>query len=589
LVALGGALGLGLIAVADAAGRRSLWWAEPLFWCGLLLIFLPAVLRVACRSAMAGERLGLTVLVGVDLYLVKLLHSPLGFTFVDEFMHWRTADDILRTGHLFAPNTLLPVSPLYPGLEIVTSALAGLGGMTIFTSGVLVIAAGRLILMLSLYLLYQQAGGSSRVAALGTLLYMTNPNFLYFDAQFAYESLALPFAVLTLFAIACRDRLPRGQRVGATLLVCMCIIMVVITHHLTSYALTAFLAIWVVSGLCFVRGRPRTDVPIWPLLLTAVLASAWLLEVGTLAIGYLAPHVQEAVQQILRLIAGEAPPRQLFHTTTGRTAPLWERLVGYGSIVFVLLGLPAGLYRIWGRYRNHALALSMGLAALAYPLSLGLRLISAGAEISNRSSEFLFVPVAFVLAAAVVELGRRPRWGRLLRPVLPLWAAVLLVGGVVIGWPPWDRLPGSYLIGADSRSIEPRGLQAAAWARTNLGPQHRVAADFTNVLLMGSYGEQHALTHLSDGIDVSTLFLPTTFGAAQLAVVQHGKVQYVVVDQRLSTGVSQGSSLFELATPGTRPLDPKALAKFDHLGLVSRIYDNGSIIIYDVRGLSHAP
>jgi hypothetical protein len=131
-------------------------------------------------------------------------------------------------------------------------------------------------------------------------------------------------------------------------------------------------------------------------------------------------------------------------------------------------------------------------------------------------------------------------------------------------------------------------LKAAAWVRANLAPDQRVAADRANRLLMGSYGEQHALTHLSDDIDLSTLFLSLHVGTAQLAVVQRGKVQYVVVDQRLSMGVPQGGTLFEIEPPESRPVDPAALDKFAHLGRVSRIYDDGTIRIYDVQGLTHA-
>ena len=38
----------------------------------------------------------------MGLYLVKLLHSPLSFTFSDELQHWRTAGDIIESGYLFA-------------------------------------------------------------------------------------------------------------------------------------------------------------------------------------------------------------------------------------------------------------------------------------------------------------------------------------------------------------------------------------------------------------------------------------------------------------------------------------------------------
>ena len=66
-----------------------------------------------------------------------------------------------------------------------------------------------------------------------------------------------------------------------------------------------------------------------------------------------------------------------------------------------------------------------------------------------------------------------------------------------------------------------------------------------------------------------------------------GKVRYIVVDHRLSRALpSVGSgNYFERGEPGagqhTTPIDPAALAKFDNLPLVSRVFDSGDIIIYD--------
>ncbi len=47
----------------------------------------------------------------------------------DELLHYRTVDNILTTRHLFSPNSLLPVSPYYPGMETVTAVLVQLTGL----------------------------------------------------------------------------------------------------------------------------------------------------------------------------------------------------------------------------------------------------------------------------------------------------------------------------------------------------------------------------------------------------------------------------------------------------------------------------
>src|SRR4051812_33140562 len=112
-----------LVALANVGARSGAGWAEPLLWAGIMLLMLPIALRLIARSTARHERIALAVLLTMALYLVKVMRSPVAFTFYDEFVHWQTVDDILRSAHLFHINPLIPVSSLYPGLHIITSAL----------------------------------------------------------------------------------------------------------------------------------------------------------------------------------------------------------------------------------------------------------------------------------------------------------------------------------------------------------------------------------------------------------------------------------------------------------------------------------
>ncbi len=179
--------GLLLIAEGDTLARQASPWGSILFWIGLLTVYIPVTARLLMPQIARREQVGLLVLLGLALYAVKLMHSPLDFTFADEFAHWRTVNDILQSGHLFQKNPLLPVAHLYPGLANVTDALVRVGRFSIFEAGVLVLAAARIVLILALYLFYEEASRSARIAGLAVLLYMANPNFVFFDAQFAYE------------------------------------------------------------------------------------------------------------------------------------------------------------------------------------------------------------------------------------------------------------------------------------------------------------------------------------------------------------------------------------------------------------------
>src|SRR2546423_12311870 len=167
---------------------------EVFFFCGLLLMLVPNLLRLISSRSSQLERLCLLCVLGISLYLIQFMVSPLHFSSYDEFLHGRTADEILRTGHLFSENPMLTASPYYPGLEIVTHALSATSGLSTFQSALLVISAARLLMILSLFLFYEQITGSSRMAGIATIIYMANPHFLLFDAIFNYETLALPLA-----------------------------------------------------------------------------------------------------------------------------------------------------------------------------------------------------------------------------------------------------------------------------------------------------------------------------------------------------------------------------------------------------------
>ncbi|MDB5074619.1 MAG: rane protein, partial [Chloroflexi bacterium] len=365
------ACGLLLVALGDTAARAALGIAELIFWIGLLVLFVPIAARLFWSGVSGRERFLLVAVLGLAMYGVKYLHSPLYFSFVDEFMHWRTASDILTSHHLFHGNSLLPVSPLYPSLEMVTSALTSLSGLSLFSAGVLMLVAARLILVLALYLFYEQVSGSARVAGIGTLLYMTNPNFLFFDAQFSYESFALPIALFVLFILARRPSSPISHRLGLSLALLPAILMVATTHHLTSYALAAFLLLWTATtALC--AGSLRTAFlqgPGGAALLLIVTALLWLVFVATVTIGYLAPNFMAALHELVGLISGESGARQLFRSpNTGHFSPVWERVVGLGAVVCVLLGLPGGVLRIWRSHRINAAAAALAVATLAYPV-----------------------------------------------------------------------------------------------------------------------------------------------------------------------------------------------------------------------------
>jgi hypothetical protein len=206
---------------------------------------------------------------------------------------------------------------------------------------------------------------------------------------------------------------------------------------------------------------------------------------------------------------------------------------------------------------------------------------------------FIFIALAYVLAIGALKgwLPQFPTKARI--AVLTVWVTSIFLGGLIVGWPRWLRMPGPYLVVADSRSVEPEGVAAAKWVGEYLGPDNRIAADRVNSFLMLSHGEQHPVTIFYDRVDTPRLFFSPEFGPAEQAILELGGIQYIVVDYRLSTDLPQTGIYFELGEQNARkhadPIDLVSLTKFDGLGRISRIFDSGDIVIYGVEGRQDAP
>ena len=621
-LSLVGAVGLLLVAIADTLSRSGAGQYDALLWIGVLILIVPAGARLASSEPSRRERIGLVVLIGLGLYLVKVMQSPYEFIFSDELVHSYNVNRILQTGALFNTNPLLQVTPLYPGLETITTALASLTGLSIFGAGLVVVGIARLIAMMALFLFYEEVSGSSRLAGIAALLYATNANFLFWSAQFSYESLALPLAMWVLYVAARRVATPAGvHHRGLTLIALLGITAVVITHHLTSYFLVAFFGVWTL-GLLLLRFRaarttsaPRASEsssqyaattiqrdantfagvraisePAGLALFSTIATLVWLVGVASITPSYLSPVLGRAATSIFQIMGGEATTRELFQSAGGYVAPLWERFVGIGSVVLMLLAMPFGLRKIWQNFRGNPIAMMLTGAALAYFAVLGLRFSPAAWETGNRASEFLFIGLAFVLALAVQELWDRHRTPWLGRVIVLGGVAIIFIGGVIAGWVPTLRLSRPLQVNVGNVVIEPQGFAAAQWMHAALGPNNTVATDESNARLMLAYGEQQTLTGRYP--DIKDLLGTSDIPDWQVELMQEWNIQYIVVDRRLISWDNMQGYYFDETNSG--PLasadlfDPKISGKFDQPANVSRIFDSGNIVIYDTKAISHA-
>ena len=178
----------------------------------------------------------------------------------------------------------------YPAI---TDAVSSLTGLKVFGAGLLVIGVARLVMMFGLFLLFEDVAQSARVAGLAALFYTAHPNFVFFTGQYAYESLAFPLAVVAIATVN-RWMLPDDPRTrrGWAIAALIAITGVVMTHHMTTYALVGFLLAASVAHHLLAR-QSRYWNP-WPFAgFTVVAAVIWLVFVASDTAGYLSDHLRE--------------------------------------------------------------------------------------------------------------------------------------------------------------------------------------------------------------------------------------------------------------------------------------------------------
>jgi hypothetical protein len=601
LLCVAAAIGVLLVALGDNAARTGSGLAEPLFWAGLVAIYAPIAFRLLSASASRGERIALVALLSVSLFLVKLLYSPLQFSFYDELGWWRATHDLLDSGHPFSSNPLVITTPAFPGLDLLTAPLAALGRLSVFDAGTIAIGVVRTAFALALFLFFERATRSSRAAGIGVAVYACNPSFLYFNAQFAYESIALLIGLALLLVTvrwaethdAAAERGTRSLIAAMTLLACT----LTVTHHMTSYAIFALLVTWAILAELSepAPGARRPDslleTAALPAIVLGVTASAWFIFVaGGTTVTELGDILTGAIRSVADLIFAGSGPKRPFEA--GGQSNTWlARGVAVVSVLTLLLVIPLGLRAIWRRSASDPLARALALLAVLYVVTLGLRLTHNGTETSQRASEFVFLGLAFLAAVVVNDLrGPRggPHRGRAAALVATL-ATLVFLGGFIVGEPPQGRQPGPFLVSAERRSISAQGLAAAEFAAAELPAGSKIVVDHANATLMASYGGLDPVMRRVDGIPVSHVFFGRYFTRSARRLIRKGHIAYIVVDRRLSHSPPVGGYYFTRQEPGaferTEPIYPSSLSKFRLVNGLTKVYGNGAIAIYDTAGM----
>ncbi len=588
-------LGVVLVALAYAGGRHETAWAMTAYWTGQIIVFSPVVFRLLSRLAGVAESFVLVMGLATNQYMLKWMYSPDQFRFPDELQHWLATTLITESGELFRPNNALPPAVHFPGLAEMGAGLSLFTGLPVTASGIIVAGIAHLIFVGWLFAAVLRASNSPAMAGVACVTYATAMHYLFFNSMFLYATAALPFFMLTVWAHR-RWRSGGGRRFLA--LAVLGIAMTTVSHHVTAFALVATLVLLSVTEVALERPRP------WHSLLTPVAAltvvCAWIGFVATDVIAYLEAPVERLASSLNQMFGGAVSQE----AGVAKPVPLVQLGVqGLGILGLLVLFLAVARDMILRKDRDtwRWAALVGGAAFFA---GNGARFLGqSGPEIAGRLSTFTYVPMSIIAAIAIVHAVRiipdKDENGRRWLSVPPPGVAVttgrrlagqvyigttlitlLMIGARTGGWPPVSALlPGPYMPAAYERSVDAYGVDAAWWQERELPREARVGGDITAVALSSTYGRIDPVR------EVGELYYATSWTAAEQEMVRTLAIDYLVVDHRMGDLLPMDNAYFQsdpMAGRITEPLSDVQLDKFDSIATVSRLYDNGTVRIYQM-------
>ncbi len=577
------------------------------FWVGTFLIELPLAGMVARRATSRTMRTALLTLYGLVSYAPKLLRDPTFPAYHDELAHWRETYDILSTGKLFRPTSIVPILARYPGLHAATAALVHATGLTIWQAATLLLILFHVTLVLGIATLARALGLGNRTASVAAILYGLNSSFLYFDTQYAYESMAITLLVWTLVAYVWAIRSQRGRgRAAWSVLTVVFSAGTVVTHHLSAVTLVAIMALVSVAmsvpSLAKGENWVRTAVTAWGLTLAAaVIVGTWFLFVAPTTLSYLSPYLGQGLSELMQVAGGSSTGRQLFGASL---SPWWEQKSAYLMTVLAF-GLAAGgllLIRVCirdgrlPRGRRRGLLIAFALLGLVYFPSTLFILSPDGAEGARRSWAFTWIGLCVLAGPAAVWLldwtGRRTdRWRRIsLRSGLMAALAIALIGGTVAGLDASYRFPGPFLYGSDARSVTPELVGVSEWFLARFGSGDNIVTDRYTGLIFASFGLQNTADP-SPGFPTYNLYLAKPGAPIQppylLSELQSSNYTYLVIDRRMAYELPQVGVYFEPAEPagtdpphGGKPIFRGRLDKFNTIPWMVKVFQSENYSIY---------
>ena len=274
----------------------------------------------------------------------------------------------------------------------------------------------------------------------------------------------------------------------------------------------------------------------------------------------------------------------------GATAAPDEIILAFASVLLVVAGIVYGvllLLRAKGRRPAGwlspdpagALTLVLAVGGIAWIGALVLRVAPSAWEVANRSSDFLFIGVALLMALAATALADGGRRVELRRVGVIACACLAFLGGTVLGWESYVRLARPTQVRVGDATIRPPSDTVAAWAARNLPRSASIATDASSGRLLLQYGFRRVIA----GEGTAAGELAAESGDWKRDWLSDNAIDYVILDRRPSSGDTKIGLTFARPNELREPLNPAAAIRdFERMPGATRVFDSGDIVVYDV-------
>ena len=222
--------------------------ALAIFLAGLSLNFVACACVFSSRHTSRSERVSVSVVLGLGLFLSYAMLEPLLFDSYDDFIY---------VGPSFVYSTAIRCSPPIQHCRLVRTTQGSswppprsVGSRVCLCTSTSCSFFGHSsgsCWCWGVYLVIQRVCRSPQAGGIGVLIYADSPQFYGFDAQYAYETIGLAFAVATVYLLFLQltSRAPESEVCSRSAL--GSVVAVLRSHHVTGWLTVGLLVAWFVG------------------------------------------------------------------------------------------------------------------------------------------------------------------------------------------------------------------------------------------------------------------------------------------------------------------------------------------------------